>query len=248
MQGAPVRVNAQPGVATAWRGDPPTIAVSPDQAIFISWTAKVESDSGHATDLYVSTSRDQGRTFADPVKVNDDQGPAVHGMHSLAIGKDGRVYVAWLDERNIAPMGTMDGKMNESTGGHHMESNREVFIASSDNGGHSFSENKRVATDVCPCCKTALAIGPEGKVYVSWRQVISGNFRHIAVATSTDLAQTFGKPRIVSDDQWMLAGCPVSGPLRFMVLSWKKWRDWHLLDSFRRRRQVVFTKNAHREG
>ncbi len=45
----------------------------------------------------------------------------------------------------------------------------------------------------------------------SWRQVLPGNLRHIAVAFSSDRGQTFTAPVIVSDDQWMLAGCPVSG-------------------------------------
>ena len=211
-QGTPVRVNPQPGIAKAWRGDPPTMTVSRDQTIFISWTARVEADEGHATDLFVSASRDEGRTFTEPVKVNDDQKPAGHGMHSMAVAGDGRVYVAWLDERNIAPMPAMDPKMKQATKGHHMESNSEVFIASSSDGGRTFSANKRVASDVCPCCKTALAVASDGRVYLSWRQVLPGNFRHIAVASSSDQGQTFSDPKIVSDDQWMLAGCPVSGP------------------------------------
>jgi len=212
MQGAAVRVNPDPGMATAWRGDPPTIAVAPDQTVFIGWTARLETEAGHATEIYVSASRDQGRTFGQPVKINDDKVPAEHGMHSLAIGTDGRVYVAWLDERNVAPMPATDQKMKEGTSGHHMESNREVFMASSGDGGRSFSANKRVASDACPCCKTALAVGGDGRVYVSWRQVLPGDFRHIAVASSNDQGQSFTEPKIVSDDQWMLAGCPVSGP------------------------------------
>ena len=212
MQDSPVRVNPQPGGATAWRGDPPVVSVAPDQSIVVSWTARVEPDSGHATDLYVSVSRDEGRTFTNPVKVNDDMKPAVHGMHSLTVGRDGRIYVAWLDERNVAPISAHDSKMREASSGHHMESNREVFIASSVDGGRTFSANQRVATNVCPCCKTALAVSDDGRVYISWRQVLPGNFRHIAVASSSDQGKTFSEPKIVSDDQWMLAGCPVSGP------------------------------------
>lgn len=211
VQGSAVRVNSQPGAATAWRGDPPTIAVAADKTVFVGWTARVDSESGHATDIYLSASRDEGRTFGAAIKVNDDQRPGVHGMHSLAAGKDGRIYVAWLDERNIVAEPAMDPKMNKGTGGHHMESNREVFIASSSDGGRTFSTNKRVAGNVCPCCKTALAIAADGRVYLSWRQVLPGDFRHIAVASSTDQAQTFSEPKIVSDDQWMIPGCPVSG-------------------------------------
>lgn len=183
--------------------------------MFVGWTARVESESGHATDLYLSSSRDHGQTFGPPVKVNDDLRPAVHGMHSLTVAKDGRVYVAWLDERNVTPSPMKDMKMDAPASNHHMENNRELFIASSTDGGHSFTKNQLVATNVFPCCKTALATTSEGRLYLSWRQVLPGDFRHIAVATSSDRGQTFMPPKIVSDDQWVLAGCPVSGATLF---------------------------------
>ena len=209
--GSPVRVNPQPGAATAWRGDPPTVAVAPDQTIYVGWTARVESEVGKATDLYLSSSKDHGQTFAPPVRVNDDTKPAAHGMHSLAIGSDGHVYAAWLDERNIMPMEMKDSKMGPGMKGHHMESNSELFFSSSADGGRTFTPNERVATDVCPCCKTALAVGPDKRVYLSWRQVLAGDLRHIAVSSSVGSGKAFSKPIIVSDDQWILAGCPVSG-------------------------------------
>lgn len=41
--------------------------------------------------------------------------------------------------------------------------------------------------------------------------MLPGNLRHIAVASSSDQGQTFSTPVVVSDDRWILAGCPVSG-------------------------------------
>lgn len=209
--GDPIRINPQPGQATAWRGDPPTVAVAPDGTLYVGWTARVESSTGNLADIYLSASRDGGQSFGSPVKVNDDQKSAVHGMHSLAISDDGRVYLAWLDERNVAPAPMKDMKMDANSSGRHMESNREVFFASSLDGGHSFSQNQRVATDACPCCKTSLAVAKDGRVYVSWRQVLPGDYRHIAVSSSSDQGKTFAKASIVSDDEWVLKGCPVSG-------------------------------------
>ncbi len=203
-----IRVNPESGMATAWRGDPPTIAVAPDGTIYVGWTTRAQSPSGHATNIVLSASSDRGKSFAKPVKVNDDQKPAVHGMHSLAVGADGHVYMAWLDERNIPqpePSASAEGHHN------HAESNREVFVTSSTDGGRTFAPNRRAAVDVCPCCKTALALGTDRRVYLSWRQVLPGDFRHIALASSTDDAQSFSPPVIVSDDQWVLNGCPVSG-------------------------------------
>ncbi|HEY0098102.1 MAG TPA: sialidase family protein [Pyrinomonadaceae bacterium] len=204
--GAPVRVNPQAGAATAWHGDPPTIAVAPDSTVYVGWTARVPG-AKHASTLYLSASRDGGRSFASPVKVNDDERPAAHGMHSLAAAPDGRIYMAWLDERNVAP--PPPPKPNSTH--RHKESNREIFFAASTDGGRTFEANRRIASEVCPCCKTSLAAGADGRVYASWRQVLPGEFRHIAVAASTDGGRTFSSPAIVNDDKWQIAGCPVSG-------------------------------------
>ncbi|HEX5873365.1 MAG TPA: sialidase family protein [Pyrinomonadaceae bacterium] len=207
MQGSPVRVNRNQGVATAWRGDQPSLSVAHDGSVYVVWTARVEAESKHGTDLFMSVSNDRGQSFASEVKINDDKVPGAHGMHSLAVAKDGRIYVGWLDERNV-----VTPKPSTKADGHHMESNRELYLAYSTDGGRSFSANRKVAVDACPCCKTSLAVGADGTVYAGWRQVLPGNFRHIAVASSTDGGQKFSRPVIVSDDRWMLQGCPVSGP------------------------------------
>jgi hypothetical protein len=177
----------------------------------VGWAARVESEGGHATDIYLSVSHDRGQTFSAPVKVNDDPKPVDHGLHALAIANDGRIYVAWLDSRNVVEVPMKDMKMQGGTKSEPMESNREVFMASSNDGGRTFSANQKVATNACPCCKVAMATSSDGRLYVSWRQVLPGDFRHIAVASSTDFGNTFTSPVIVSDDRWMLTGCPVSG-------------------------------------
>ena len=206
-RGVPVRVNPKAGEATAWHGDPPTLAVATEGTLYVGWTARVESAGGHANDLYLSASRDGGQTFAPPVKVNDDRKAGVHAMHSLAVSNDGRIYLAWLDERSGKP----PSESQEGVEHRRMEGNREVFFSYSIDGGRTFSTNQRVASDVCPCCKTSLAVARDGRVYASWRQVLPGDYRHIGVSSSTDGGKTFSHPVIASDDRWTISGCPVSG-------------------------------------
>lgn len=207
-QSQPVRVNPRGGEATAWRGDPPSIAIAMDGTIYVGWTGRTASE-GLGTDLFLSVSRDRGRSFEQPLKVNDDKEPVVHGMHSLAVDGNGRVFLVWLDERSVKmEMSGEKGKMDE----HKMEANREIYAASSTDGGRTISQNRLVAREACPCCKTAITTGADGRIYVAWRQVLPGNYRHIAVASSMDGGQTFSEPVIASDDKWMIAGCPVSGP------------------------------------
>jgi hypothetical protein len=207
QQGTAVRVNREAGLTTAWRGDQPSLAVAPDGTVYVLWTARVEANDKHGTDVYLSVSKDRGQSFASEVKVNDDKEPNAHGMHSLAVASDGRVYAAWLDERNVH-----QPQPSTKAEGHHMESNRDVFLSYSTDGGRTFSANRKVATEACPCCKTSLAVAADGTLYAGWRQVLPGSFRHIAVASSGDGGTTFSEPVIVSDDHWVLQGCPVSGP------------------------------------
>ncbi|HUR97204.1 MAG TPA: sialidase family protein, partial [Pyrinomonadaceae bacterium] len=190
-----VQINPVKGAVKAWYGDPPTIAVAPDKTIYVGWTMR----NGGGIDYVVSGSRDGGQTFGEPTKINDDAAPASHGMHSIAVDAGGTIYAAWLDERNVhkvAEHGSMnrpaadgfqivkiDHKGTESE--QAPEPNSEVFFAVSADGGKTFSKNQRIASEVCPCCKTAV-IANEGRVYVSWRQVLDGDHRHIAVASSTD--------------------------------------------------------------
>jgi hypothetical protein len=225
--GGRVRVNRQIGQAAAWHGDPPTVAVGQDGAIYVGWTARVKNEAGATgTDLMLSVSRDDGRSFDAPVKINDDSTPASHGMHSLAVDNaSGRVYAAWLDERSLKQKTLSESAKSGATKIHHTptppaappateaaEPNSEVFFAVSGDGGRTFSPNKKLAGDVCPCCKTSLAVAPDGgRLYVSWRQVLPGDFRHIAVASSADGGANFSEPTVISDDRWQLSACPVSG-------------------------------------
>ncbi len=224
--GEKARVNPNAGEATAWRGDPPTIKIGADGAIYVGWTKRVKTETASGTDFYVSVSRDGGKTFQSTAKVNDDTAPASHGMHSLTVDKNGKIYAAWLDERNIKKPAHAQNNASSTfefvkaqhaptpetkPADEEAEPNSEVFFSVSSDGGKTFSPNKKLSSEVCPCCKTAVLAAPDGKIYVSWRQVVGDNFRHIAVASSADGGDSFSEPVIVSDDRWQIAGCPVSG-------------------------------------
>ena len=49
QQGDAVRVNREQGIATAWRGDQPSVAVAADGAVYVLWTARVEAQDKHVT-------------------------------------------------------------------------------------------------------------------------------------------------------------------------------------------------------
>jgi hypothetical protein len=209
--GPRVRVSETSDIAKAWRGDPPTIAVSSDGCIYIGWTRKYTDANAKGNDLILSVSQNGGASFSTGVKVNDDTLPASHGMHSLATTVDGRIVMAWLDERNVKAAPHDMSKMSSTMHHDDAEPNSEVFSAVSTDGGKTFSPNQKLASEACPCCKTTLLAAADGTVYAAWRQVLEGDHRHIAVASSRDGGATFSKETMVSNDQWQIHACPVSG-------------------------------------
>src|ERR1041384_1454747 len=99
-QGDRARVHLNAGEAGAWRGGQPTIKIGADKKIYVGWNARVPVAEGAANNLMLSVSSDGGKTFAEPVKVNNDTAPASHGMHAMAVDGE-KVYFAWLDERYL---------------------------------------------------------------------------------------------------------------------------------------------------
>ena len=71
---------------------------------------------------------------------------------------------------------------------------------------------RAISSGVCYCCKTALAHGAAGTVYLAWRHVYPGDIRDIAFVTSHDGGRTFSAPVRVHEDGWAIKGCPDDGP------------------------------------
>ena len=63
-----------------------------------------------------------------------------------------------------------------------------------------------------PLLPHGYGLGPDGEIYVSWRKVFEGSLRDIVVARSDDGGRSFGVPRRVHEDGWVLDGCPHAGP------------------------------------
>ena len=88
----------------------------------------------------------------------------------------------------------------------------EVRVARSTDGGKTFGPSVVVDGDVCPCCRTSLAAGADGSIFVAWRKVYAGDVRDVVVARLAPGAAAFGAPVRVHADGWVFPGCPHAGP------------------------------------
>lgn len=193
---APVRVNDQPGDATVRNENPPKVIVGPQGDVYVCWANERGKWKGN---IRFARSTDGGKTFSRALTINSDGAtePVGHAFQSLAVDKQGRIYIAWIDERN---------KRKDDRGA-------EIWFAVSTDRGKSFSADRRILTDVCECCRTNLQVDATGQLYLSYRTVprTGPMFRDIIVARSADGGKTF-IPTVVSQDKWEINGCPVAGP------------------------------------
>jgi hypothetical protein len=197
---APVRVNDVAGDARVSGEQPPRVSLGPDARVV--WNS---SQDGRSV-LRMAEAASPGKPFAAARTLHAPGLPGARGWASSAVGADGVLHVAWLDGRGDgAPAAPAPA------GAHpHRAMRQDLYQGVLPPEGAK--EEVRIATDVCFCCKTAVAAGPEGAVYVAFRHIFPPNVRDIAVARSTDGGRTFGAPVRVSEDGWALDGCPDDGP------------------------------------
>jgi len=208
----PRRVNDQDGDATANAEQPPRATISgPPNArvITVIWSKRNEGPQRSRNDtVRVSRSTDGGRTFSAARSIHDSAASGARGWESLASGPDGTVHAVWLDGRDAERK--MTEEASQTGMAHKGQPPQDVFHGTlSADGRHV---DTLIATGVCFCCKTAVAVGAGGRVYAAWRHIFPGSMRDIAFAQSADGGRRFDPPVRVSEDKWELNGCPEDGP------------------------------------
>jgi hypothetical protein len=219
----PRRVNDTIGDARLNGEQPPQVALvhraNADPSIVVVWTTKGKN----GTTLRQSRSDDGGQTFSPAATVPGTDAPGNRGWEAIAVRPDSRVDVIWLDHRELASdsaiarshhdhaqasAGNSARPADTKPDGVAMAQKSKLYFGSLD----GTAAPRAVTGGVCYCCKTALVSAGGGAVYAAWRHVYPGNLRDMAFTMSRDGGRTFAAPVRVSEDQWVLEGCPDDGP------------------------------------
>ena len=185
-----IRVNSEIGEVSAHGENGPKLRQGKGRGIFAAWIGN--------RDIKFARSMNFGRSFSPSIKVNDDLGKASQSFFTMEVAPDGTILLVWLDGRD---------KKNNSPG------TSSLYIARSTDNGLSFEKNKKIAGNICPCCRPSLSFGPYGEVFVSWRHVYKNNERKIVVASSLNSGIDWSLPKPVTKRGWKINGCPHSGPV-----------------------------------
>ncbi|HUR18250.1 MAG TPA: sialidase family protein [Acidimicrobiales bacterium] len=137
----------------------PDLAFGPDGVLYVSFTSFAEVDNrGIVPDtVWVSTSRDGGRTLSSPVAASGPMGFQVRVIADA--GTPGRAYLSWVQV--------------SSTGAYGFTSDANpVVVSRTDDGGATWAAAVTVsppgrARVVAP----SMATGPKGRLYVAYLDV-----------------------------------------------------------------------------
>jgi hypothetical protein len=173
---------------------PPQLAADADGGISVLYAVgkEVPGERFPKSALRFIRSVDSGRTWSEPVTVNDGTEFGSHNFHALTGAPDGSLLATWLDARK--------GKSG-------------VWMSRSTDGGRTWEPNRPIYADpTCPCCRTSVSVAGDGTIYVAWRAILSGDIRDVVVTRSTDGGDTWAEPVRVRADDWVYPGCPHAGP------------------------------------
>ena len=169
----------------------PRIAATP-RAVLITAIAGARG-GGADGDVVLYRSTDGGTTWAAPTVINDVPAAAREGMHGLAANEAGVAAIAWLDLR---------------------EKGTRVFVAVSRDHGATWSADTLAyaspSGSVCECCHPSVAVAPNGRIVVLFRNHREGA-RDMYVVESGDGGATFGPAVKQGQGTWPLQACPMDG-------------------------------------
>ena len=189
----PVPVTSEAENVLADGENRPKIAVARDGTVLLTWVQALPQK--YSGNVRFARSIDSGRTFSQPITLNDDGRVTSHRFDSMATDGMGRVVVAWLDAR--------DKDIAKEKG--EAFSGVSIYTARSSDNGASFGPNRRFQAHTCECCRLALTWMPEGPV-AFWRNIFGSNTRDFAIANLDK-----GGVHRVTDDEWQIDACPHNG-------------------------------------
>ncbi|WP_242111890.1 hypothetical protein [Luteimonas aquatica] len=203
-QWAPKTIAVGASMLVNW-ADTPHIAATADGALWAHWLQKTrgagEQGEGHAYDVIVARSSDDGMIWSDPIRAHDDGKAVEHGFVSFWPAARDRLGIAWLTGRDMGP--------DAEHAGHAQGGGATSLHAATLDATPSVQETAEVDAMVCDCCGTDVAVTARGPLLV-YRDRTAEEIRDIH-ATRFD-GGAWRAPQAVHADGWKMAACPVNGP------------------------------------
>lgn len=152
-------------------------------------------ENDYAGLVYYTQSFDQGQTWTSPLALAGKEKNSIDERYfDMTLLPDGEIAAIWLDSRKESPA---EGS--------------SLYYARTD-GRNGFRNEKVIDQQLCQCCRTELFVDDKGHLHAVYRAILNGSVRDMMHLVSTDNGKTFSRPERISADNWVIDGCPHTGP------------------------------------
>ena len=173
----------------------PKIIFKPSGDIIALWGAANPNPKNKYSGLvYYAQSFNNGKTWTEPQPLVKDTAGYDQRYYDVALLPNGEASIIWLDNRKTT---TKEGSA--------------IYFAST-HSRNGFEHEKQVGQFCCPCCRTDLFVDSKGGIHVLYRGIIQDSIRDMVHMVSTDGGKTFTPPNRINNDNWVIKGCPHTGP------------------------------------
>jgi len=173
----------------------PKIIFKPNGEIIAAWASANSNPKNPYSDVvYYSQSFNNGASWTKPEKLVTDTAAYDQRYFDMALTGNGEVAICWLDNRK---------KTAE-------EGSALYFAETSNNSG--FKNERLITEPCCPCCRTDLYVDSKKNIHIVYRAIINDSIRDMLHTVSSDNGKTFSTPDRISKDNWVINGCPHTGP------------------------------------
>lgn len=173
----------------------PKIIFKPSGEIIALWgVASPNPKNKYSGLVFYVQSFDEGKTWTKPKPLVSDTTSYDQRYYDVALLPGGEAGIIWLDNRKTISL----------------EGSALYFAVTDKNNG--FAPGKLISQPCCQCCRTDLFVDSKGSIHAIYRGIIEDSIRDMLHIVSTDQGQNFSAPARISKDNWVITGCPHTGP------------------------------------
>ena len=173
----------------------PKMLFKPSGEIIAVWGAANPNPKNMYSGLiFYSQSFDNGKNWSKAKKLVNDTAGIDQRYFDVALMPDGEAGIIWLDNRK---------KTNKE--------GSALYFATT-KGKDGFQNEKLINESACECCRTELFTDTKKNIHVLYRAIINDSIRDMVHCISVNEGNDFSFPQRISNDNWVINGCPHTGP------------------------------------
>ncbi|WP_119078601.1 sialidase family protein [Chitinophaga alhagiae] len=166
--------------------------------------------NGEAIAMYGVESDDPRNKYAGKVRYARSADGGLHWEPSRPLVTDTAGYDQRYFDMALLPSGEVAAIWLDNRKFHQQEGSTLYMAIAADTAG--FRQERALVQTVCQCCRTALYTDAQGALHAAFRDIMNDSIRDMVHMVSTDGGQTFSPPVRISADNWVINGCPHTGP------------------------------------